>query len=147
MSEKILISACLLGEPVRYNGTGSKIDSPVLQKWLDEGKVISVCPELLAGFPIPRTPCEIKGESVIDKNGNDVTAEFIKGAKLVLELVHKHKIKTAILKARSPSCGSKQAYDGSFSGKLKPGMGVTSALLTQAGVQVFNEEEIENIKW
>lgn len=157
MDKKILVSACLLGRPVRYNGTGATSVHPILQQWLQEDRLILVCPEILAGMSIPREPCEIKGEGaglgvldgtayVINKNGDDVTAEFIHGAKKVLELVKKHQIKIAIMKARSPSCGNIQTYDGSFSSKLIIGQGVASALLKKHGCKIFNEEHLENAK-
>lgn len=155
MNKKILVSACLLGKPVRYNGTGATSIHPILQKWLKEDRLISVCPEILAGMSVPRAPAEIKGEGtgmgvlnktarVIDKNNQDVTTQFIQGAQKVLALVQEHQIKIAIMKARSPSCGSIQTYDGSFSSKLVKGQGVASALLMQNGCKVFNEEHLED---
>lgn len=160
--EMIIVSSCLLGDPVRYDGSSNehKIDRAILQKlreWQKDGRVISVCPELLAGFPTPRPPAEIRGaggEAVLDgkakvmeKNGNDVSAKFIQGAELVLQLVKKYNIKIAILKARSPSCGSREIHNGYFSGTLRPGMGVTAALLHRAGVQIFDENNLQDIEW
>ena len=142
--QKILVSACLLGKPVRYNGTGAVLIHPILQRWLEENRLVSVCPEILAGLPTPRFPAEIKGKNagigvlnkiakVIDKNNNDVTAQYVQGAQKVLKLAKKHKIIMAIMKARSPSCGSIQTHEG-----------VASALLMQNGYKVFNEEYLED---
>lgn len=150
---KILISGCLLGQKVRYNGEGKLQQHQKLQEWIQAGKVISICPEVAGGLPIPRPPAEIQpGNTGIDvlnysapvfiNTGTDVTTEFIQGAQKTLELAQKHGVKVAILKARSPSCGSSQIYDGSFTGNIVEGMGVTTALLTQHGIQVFNEDQI-----
>lgn len=157
MLEKILVSSCLLGKPVRYNGTGATSIHPILQKWLDENRLIAACPEILAGLSIPRLPAEIKGENagigvlnqtakVIEKNGKEVTKIYVAGAEKALALIKKHNIKMAILKARSPSCGILQTYDGSFSNKLIVGSGVTGALLQQHSCRVFNEEHLEDAK-
>ncbi|MBT7122039.1 MAG: DUF523 domain-containing protein, partial [Clostridia bacterium] len=112
----------------------------------EQGKVIPVCPELLAGYTTPRNPCEItlgqgsdvlSGKAtVVDIDGIDQTAEFIKGAELTLELAQSHNAKRAYLKSQSPSCGCGEIYDGSFSGDLRQGDGVTTALLKQNGIKV-----------
>ncbi len=153
---KILISSCLLGSKVRYNGTDIKPDNEILEKIIRENEIISFCPEVSAGLPIPRTPAEISsggGEDVIsgsskvkDKTGADVTEEFIRGAELALELCRKEKIELAVLAERSPSCGSSLIYDGTFSGRLVKGKGVTTALLEKSGIRVFSQFSISALQ-
>ena len=153
--QKILISACLLGEPVRYDGKSKAQSSPSLMQWQREGRVVAFCPEMAGGLPTPRTAAEIVGGDgadvlqmrarVIDRTGANVTASFIKGAKLALDLCRQHNINIAILSARSPSCGNRQIYDGSFSATLKNGSGVTAALLAGHGIRVFNQTDIDQI--
>lgn len=154
--EKILISACLLGAKVRYNASGQYCEHPLIKKWLDENRLISVCPEVSGGGTIPRAPSEIigenGGESVLNqlakiKNnlGEDVTDLYLRGAESALKIAKSHAIKIAILKERSPSCGSTQIYDGSFSGIKKSGMGITTALLRKNGIKVFSENEIDEV--
>lgn len=149
---KILVSRCLLGHRVRYDG-GAHGPFDLLQQWLDEGRVVALCPEVAGGLPTPRPPAEIaggQGAQVLDGrlpvltiDGADVTAAFVAGAQQALELVHEHGIRLALLKARSPSCGNLENYDGSFSGVRVAGEGVTAALLRRAGVQVFNEQQLD----
>ena len=134
----ILVSACLLGTPCRYDGSG-KADARLL-KLGAKRQLIPVCPELLGGLPTPRPPAERVGARIFDKSGADVTAAYLRGAQETLRLARLLGCKTAILKARSPSCGAGQIYDGTFSGTLVPGHGVTAALLAQNGVTVFTEE-------
>jgi len=152
--QKILISRCLLGEKVRYDGGGKFIDHPLIKKWLDEKRLIAVCPEVEGGLPIPRAAAEIQGngggEAVLQKQifiknteNEDVTKAFIKGAEIALKLAQGNNIKIAILKARSPSCGNSEIYDGSFSKKVISGEGVTTALLRQHGIQVYNEDQVD----
>jgi uncharacterized protein YbbK (DUF523 family) len=150
--ERILVSACLLGQPVRYDG-GSHGPFERLRNWQAEGRLVPLCPEVAGGLPTPRPPAEIPGGNgaqvlagrvpVLTIHGRDVTSAFRAGAEAALQLVRQHNIRLAILKARSPSCGNRQNYDGSFSGTLIDGEGVTAAALRQAGVQVFNENELE----
>ncbi|WAF86161.1 DUF523 domain-containing protein [Metapseudomonas otitidis] len=150
--QKILISRCLLGQRVRYDG-GAHGPYDLLQRWQDEGRVVPVCPEVEGGLPTPRPPAEIPGGQglqvlegqarVMTDGGEDVTTAFVAGARLALELVRRHGIAVAVLKARSPSCGNEEAYDGTFTGARIPGEGVTAALLRQAGVRVFNETQLE----
>lgn len=150
---KILVSACLLGQKVRYDGNDCLQNQSRLQQWIDAGRVISICPEMAGGLPTPRLPAEIQGKqigmqvlkgeaSVMTRLGDDVTDAFIEGAKKTLALAQKHHIKVAILKAKSPSCGSISVYDGSFSRNLIPGMGVTATLLSQHGIMIFDEDHI-----
>ncbi|NLW56670.1 MAG: DUF523 domain-containing protein [Firmicutes bacterium] len=144
----VLVSACLLGNPCRYNGTG--YDLPVLVDSLREFTVIPVCPEVLGELPVPRPPAELvggdgrdlwQGKAVVQtEDGADLTAEFKAGARRTLELGKKYGAKMAILKEHSPSCGSLRIHDGSFGGRLVPGMGVTSALLKSNGITVFSEK-------
>jgi uncharacterized protein YbbK (DUF523 family) len=138
-----LISGCLLGQKVRYDGKDSLQKNSRLDEWIKAGKVFFICPEMAGGLPTPRSPAEIVGDKVLTINGKDVTAEYLLGAQKTLALAQKHNIRVAILKARSPSCGSKQIYDGTHSKTLIDGMGTTTALLIQHGIQVFDETEIE----
>lgn len=149
---KVLVSACLLGQPVRYDGRSSG-HPDLLQVWQREGRVVPLCPEVAGGLPTPRPPAEIPGGQggavldgearVVTVQGEDVSAEFLAGARLALELVRRHGIRVAVLKSGSPSCGNRQVYDGAFSGSKIDGEGVTSALLRREGVQVFSELELE----
>ncbi len=149
--EKILISRCLLGHRVRYDG-GAHGPFDQLALWQAEGRVVALCPEVAGGLPTPRPPAEIPGGQgaqvldgqalVLTQAGEDVSAPFIEGAQRALALVQQHGIRLAVLKSRSPSCGNLETYDGSFSGQKVRGQGVTAALLSGAGVQVFNEEEL-----
>lgn len=146
----VLVSACLLGSPVRYNGADKRSDNPVLRRWQAEGRVISVCPEVAGGLPVPRPPAEMEGGAgggrvlsgqirVVGPEGRDVSAAFVRGAESALQLAQRHRIKLAVLKEGSPSCGSGYVYDGTFSGVRRPELGVTSALLEANGIKVFSE--------
>jgi uncharacterized protein YbbK (DUF523 family) len=151
--DKILVSSCLIGKKCSYDGNYR--ENKLVEEFISGRGVIDVCPEMLAGLPSPRPRCEIKNgdgkdvlkgkAKVINEKGEDVTSFFLEGAKQTLNIVWKHNIKYAILKARSPSCGSKKIYDGSFTGKLKNGDGVTAAMLKLNGVIVYDEEELEKI--
>ena len=142
---KILVSSCLLGEKVRYDGGDSNQNNLLLRKWQEEGRVMTICPEVASGLSVPRLPAEILNSKVINSAGIDVTLEFHNGAHLALELCKKHKIKFALLKSKSPSCGNRQIYDGSFSRNLIEGQGITAALLNANNIQVFNETEIQKL--
>ena len=152
MSPKVLVSRCLLGHRVRYDG-GASGPYALLAQWQAEGRVIALCPEVAGGLPTPRAAAEIPGgqgvevlagkAAVITTEGEDVTEAFVSGARQALALVERHGIRIAILKANSPSCGNRLTYDGSFRGVKVEGQGVTAALLTRAGVQVFSELELE----
>lgn len=149
--QKILVSSCLLGNPVRYDG-GAHGPYTLLQQWQAQGRVVALCPEVSGGLPTPRPPAEIPGGQgaavldrlvpVVDIDGRDVSAAFLAGAAATVELVNRHDIAFAVLKARSPSCGNQETYDGSFSGSRVTGEGVTAAALRRHGVQVFNENEL-----
>jgi uncharacterized protein YbbK (DUF523 family) len=135
-----LCSACLLGVECRYDGK-SKPNKKVLALAKEE-KLIPVCPEQLGGLPIPHEPSEQKGGGVFDRQGNDVTGYFLKGAAETLSIAQAHSVKEAIFKQRSPSCGCGQIYDGSFTGKVIAGDGVATALLKKNGIKVITEEEL-----
>ncbi len=140
--ERILISACLLGEPVRYDGKAKGVQHPLLRQWQQEGRLVQVCPETAGGLDVPRAPAERRDDQVITVEGQNVTREFRLGAESALALSRRFNIRLALLKANSPSCGNEQVYDGQFRGKLVPGQGVCAELLRQAGVQVFNEDQL-----
>jgi len=135
-----ICSACLLGIKCRYNGK-SKRDKKILELAKKE-ILIPVCPEQLGGLPTPREPAEQKGKRVITKSGKNVTKKFKKGARQVLKIVKLFGVREAILKQKSPSCGCGQIYDGTFSGKIIKGNGVTAALLKRNGIKVISEEEL-----
>lgn len=150
--EKILVSACMMGQKVRYNASNVETGDDLLEQWRQEGRLISFCPELAGGFPVPRPPAEIEagrggdavldgGARILENSGSDVTRYFRKGAELTLEAARAHGIKLAILKEGSPSCGSGEIYDGTFSGKSVPGVGVTTALLERNDIKVFSEKQ------
>lgn len=137
----VLVSACLLGTSCRYDGRDNKVVSVV-----EQGKkvhLIPVCPEQMGGLMTPRPPAEIREGRVYAKDGRDVTESFQKGAEEALKLAQLFGCRCAILKARSPSCGSGLIYDGTFSGRKTEGDGITAALLKKNGIRVYTEEEIE----
>lgn len=155
--EKILVSACLIGRPVRYNGAAKPLAHPALERWRTEGRIVPVCPEVMAGFSTPRPPAEIAaGENgaavldgaakVVDATGEDVTGLFVAGARIALDLARQHGCRFALLIDGSPSCGSAFIYDGSFSGAKHPGAGVTAAFLRENGVEVFSDADIEALE-
>lgn len=140
---KVLVSMCLLGVYCRYNGE-RKADTGVLSLLLREGlTLIPVCPEQLGGLPTPRLPAEQSGNRVFDKSGADRTEAFVNGANEVLRLAKLYGCKAAVLKERSPSCGSNIVYDGTFQGVRVPGDGVCAGLLKKNGIAVFGESELE----
>ena len=128
---KIMISACLTGVNCKYNG-GNNLDE-TLMRLLEGHELIPVCPEIMGGLPVPRTPSEVCGGIVMTKNGQNVDREFREGARKCLETALKEKPDLVIFQSRSPSCGAKQRYDGSFSGQLIEKPGITAALLTENG--------------
>ncbi|HYE01261.1 MAG TPA: DUF523 domain-containing protein [Alphaproteobacteria bacterium] len=152
---RILVSACLLGRPVRYDGRDAAANHPALRRWIEEGRVVPICPELAAGLPTPRPPAEIAGADgaavlggsarVRDATGADVTAEYRDGADRALALARAEGCRFALLKEGSPSCGSALIYDGSFEGRTRPGFGVTTAVLRRNGIRVFSEREIDSL--
>lgn len=141
--EKILISACLVGDNVKYNGGNNQ--NPLIEKLLEKYELVPMCPEVEGGLSIPRLPSEQKGELVINSENEDVSEFFYRGAELVYNICLFLKIKIAILKEKSPSCGVHQIYDGTFSHNVIDGMGVTAAYLKRKGITVYNEDEIPEL--
>ncbi len=137
---KILVSNCLLGFPCRYKGDGCK-NMKVLEL-AKSNTLIGVCPEQMGGLSTPRNPAEIVGNSVISCTGIDVTEQYNRGAKQALELALMNNVDYAVLKSKSPSCGKGIIYDGTHTGKLIEGDGVTVKLLKENGIPVYTEEEI-----
>lgn len=157
MTAKILVSACLLGRPVRYDGAAKPLEHPLLQRWHEEGRLVVICPEIAGGFSVPRPPAEIavagSGEDVlsgasrvVDRTGADVTAAFLAGAYAALELAQSEGCRFALLIDGSPSCGSTAIYDGSFDGTKHAGAGVTAALLRTHGVEVYAPAQIARLE-
>lgn len=169
---KIVVSACLLGDRVRYDG-GAKLTAWI-KKLEEDHALYKMCPEVAGGLPVPRDPAEIRGSSqillknsgpdmvgpaagvgetatgiqnsgVCTSSGQDVTGHFLKGAQDTLKFCLDHAIKVAVLKERSPSCGKSQVYDGSHSGRVIPGTGLTAELLSQHGIRVFTEEDRDEL--
>ena len=148
MKEKVLISACLLGENVKYNGKNNQIELSILNKLKEKYELIPFCPEVEGGLPTPRPPSEIVSQNplkIINNQSKDVTSNFMKGAKKTLDLVKKYGIKKAIMKANSPSCSNDKIYDGTFSNTLIKGDGVTVKYLKREGVEVFNEDDVSTL--
>ena len=145
----IVISACLAGMKVRYDGRDNLY--PKIQQLVDEKKAVTVCPEVFGGLPTPRNPAEIIGgdgedvldgkATVVDNTGKDVTAEFLAGAYKTLEIAKQVGATIVILKQNSPSCGSDMIYNGEFNGTKVKGVGVTTALLRRNGIEVLSEEK------
>lgn len=151
--QKILVSSCLLGNRVRYNDLHAKPNSDTLDRWIGEGRVIAVCPEIAAGFSVPRAAAEIRGGSgldvlngvadVVTQGESNLTRQFVFGARQALEAARLHDIRIAVLTDGSPSCGSTYIYDGRFSGAMLSGVtGVTTALLRSEGLEVFSQQQI-----
>ena len=143
MKTKILVSACLLGTPCRYDGRNVPVESVIALE--NDYELIPICPEVCGGLSTPRVPSERINDRVINKDGCDVTANYEKGARVTLDLCKKHGIKVAVLKEKSPSCGSEFIYDGSFSGKLISGEGVTAEFLRKNGITVLGEGKIKKL--
>ena len=137
---RLLVSACLLGVMCRYDGQ-SRPDEKVLGL-LKNHVLVPVCPEQLGGLSTPRCSCEIQGDRVMSRDGDDRTAEYEKGALEALRLCRLFSCEAAVLKAKSPSCGLGCVYDGTFSGTLRPGDGVTAGLLKNSGVPVYTEKNL-----
>ncbi|MDW5314216.1 DUF523 domain-containing protein [Rhizobium sp. PL01] len=156
MRAKILVSACLMGHAVRYDGQAKPLVHPALDRWRQEGRLVTICPEMSAGMPVPRLPAEIEpGKSATDillgvghvreSSGGDVTDAFVQAARNALALALETGCAYALLIDGSPSCGSGFVYDGSFSGRRQSGEGVTAALLKANGIQVFSDRQIEEL--
>ncbi|MCZ8179305.1 MAG: DUF523 domain-containing protein [Rhizobium sp.] len=156
MPPKILISACLLGRPVRYDGKGKPLADPRIERWKAQGRLVGFCPEQAGGLPTPRPPAEIEGgmsgedvlagrARVMEVTGGDVTEAFVEGGKKAVAFAREQGCDVALLIDGSPSCGSGFIYDGSFSGTRHPGFGVTAALMRQAGIAVFSDRELDRL--
>ena len=141
--KSILVSACLLGAACKYSGSDNFC--PKVAALVKDYHLVPVCPEQLGGLPTPRTPAERQGNRVITKDGRDVTAAYHRGAQEAWKLAKLFGCDTAILKARSPSCGAQGIYDGTFTGTVIPGSGVTAELLRDAGIRVLTEDELEQL--
>lgn len=142
---KVLVSACLLGQPVRYDGRSKGIVSDWLKTLGAEGRALAFCPEVAGGLPTPRPPAERQGERVVTDAGLDVTVEFDRGALLALQLCQEQGIRFALLKEGSPSCGSGRIYNGRFEGTSMAGEGKTTALLRRHGIRVFSEDQLPEL--
>lgn len=140
---KLLVSACLLGVGCRYDGKSNQL--PQYKRLLKEHTCIPICPEQLGGLPTPRCPAERLGGKIVTEDGRDVTEQFLRGTAEALRLCDLYHCKAALLKERSPSCGSGQIYDGSFSGTLTDGWGTAAALLRERGVCVVGESRLEEL--
>ena len=145
--KKILVSQCLYGgDPVRYDGK-SKAETDIrFLKWKDEGRLVPVCPEVFGGLPIPRADAQRQGERVITRTGRDVTKEYLKGAEEAVRLAREYGVICALMKEKSPSCGSNRIYDVSFTGNLTDGQGLAVELLRNAGIKVFSEEQLDDVQ-
>lgn len=149
--ERILVSSCLLGAKVRYHGGDALSDDAILRGWRDEGRLVAVCPEQDGGLPTPRPAAEIVGGDgrgvfarvavVRTASAADVTDAFRRGAESALAVARQHGVRMAVLKDGSPSCGSAQVYDGTFSGTRVSGVGVTTAVLEAHGIRVFSDRD------
>lgn len=143
--EHLLISACLLGFECKYSGGSNALDAAALAALRERFRLIPVCPESAGGLPTPRAPSERQGEKVVSKLGQDVTGEYRKGADTALYLARRYGCTRALLKERSPSCGSGAIYDGSFTGTLVPGDGTAAQALKAHGLKIYGEGDLEQL--
>ena len=137
---RVLVSACLLGVSCRYDGQSKAY--PLVDQLCRRHEVVPVCPEIFGGLPTPRVPAERQGERVVMKTGGDVTAQYRRGAEEAVRLARMLGCTVAVLKERSPSCGSGQVYDGTFTGTLTEGFGVAAQRLADAGIRVIGESQL-----
>ena len=144
-TRKIMVSACLLGQNCKYNGGNNR--NPELLRLLEGYTLVPVCPEVLGGLPVPRTPAEIVNGKVMNRDGEDVDAAFRRGAEKALALAEKERPRLIILQSRSPSCGVKEVYDGTFTNTLIPGRGVFAEAAKEAGFRVADAEEVILKAW
>ena len=150
---KILVSGCLNGRPIRFDNTNVSVESEIWDRWESDGRLVPFCPELAAGFPVPRAPAEIIGSTasvvlqgrgrVEEDNGTDVTDMFVQGARLAARWAMSEGCVMAVLTDGSPSCGTSYTYDGTFTGGTVEGMGVTAQLLHNHGLLVFGEDRVD----
>lgn len=149
----VLISACLMGRKVRFDGRAKPVDDTLLDHWRAEGRLVVHCPEIAGGLPVPRPPAEIEPGAdaaevlagrarILTPHGADVTHHFVTGARAALTTARERGVAMAVLKESSPSCGLHEHYDGTFTGAKDPGPGVTARLLLDHGIAVFNETEL-----
>ncbi|WP_343552063.1 DUF523 domain-containing protein [Pantoea sp.] len=153
--ERILVSACLMGYAVRYNGSDKALISNTLARWREEQRLLIHCPEMAAGLHTPRLPAEIDGGNaeqvlagtarILESDGKDVTQHYVLAAWLALRAAQESDCRFALLTDGSPTCGSQHIYDGSFSGQQLPGQGVAAALLRQHGIEVFAESQLAEL--
>ncbi|MFA1545860.1 DUF523 domain-containing protein [Actinomadura chokoriensis] len=154
--ERILVSSCLAGRRVRYDGAAKPVGGELFERWRTEGRLVPFCPEVSGGLAVPRPPAEIiggDGADVLDGTariltdaGDDVTVEFLRGARLALDTARRSGARVAVLKEGSPSCGGHRIYDGTFTGTSSPGAGVTTALLQRSGIKVFSEDDLNAVQ-
>lgn len=150
--KKMLVSACLLGDPVRYDGKAKKLQHAALDELVVQQRAIAFCPEVAGGLGVPRAAAEIQGGDgsavlsgearLTTRAGDDVSEQFVEGARQALDLCRRHQIGIAVLTESSPSCGSGIIYDGSFTRERVAGDGVTAALLRAHGILVFNQQQL-----
>ncbi len=145
MKEKLLISACFLGRPCKYDGGHNALPPESLAALRERWELIPVCPETAGGLPIPREPSERLGVRVVSRSGEDVTAAYEKGADTALALACRFACRTALLKERSPSCGTGAIYDGSFSHTVIPGDGAAAEKLRAEGLALYGESAVEEL--
>lgn len=145
--KQILVSRCLYGgEPVRYDGKIKEERDLRFLHWKETGRLLPVCPEVDGGLPVPRTDAQRVGDQVITRDGRDVTREYRRGAEIALKQALQEDVLCAVLKEKSPSCGSSRVYDGTFEGNLIEGQGLTTQMLREAGVRVYSEEELDLVE-
>jgi uncharacterized protein YbbK (DUF523 family) len=143
MLVNVLVSACLLGEDCKYDGGNNYNEQVVAFLKAGDHHAVPVCPEVMGGLPTPRVPAEIADGIVTTRDGRDVDAAFRHGAAEALRVAQEHGVQLAILQPRSPSCGVKSVYDGTFSGNVIPGMGVCAALLREHGIPLVDAGDLE----
>ena len=139
----ILVSRCLLGDPCRYDGASRPC--PAVEALREKYELVPICPECDGGLPVPRVPCERRGDRVVSRDGRDLTAPYRLGAERALERAKESGANVAVLKSNSPSCGVGRIYDGTFSGKLTDGDGVTAEALKAAGVELYTENNLTEL--
>lgn len=140
---KIAVSACLLGQNCKYNGGNNKNEAVL--RFLEGKEVIPVCPEVLGGLSVPRIPAELRDGVAWNRNGENVDAEFKRGVELTLAALEEEDIELAVLQSRSPTCGVKQIYDGTFTGTLTEGQGLLAKALMEKGYKVIDAGDIQNL--
>lgn len=154
--DRILVSACLIGQPVRYDGRAMDLGGDLMARWQAEGRLVPICPELAGGFSVPRSPAEIEPEAsgtdildgnarILDRDGRDVTAGFLAGAEAAVALARETGCRFALLTDGSPSCGATRIHAGRFDGTRRAGQGVVAAALRRAGLAVFPQTALADL--